>query len=105
MLTFGVNQCWNTMYALCPYPYVCTMSLCMTVLFPHSTVTDQMKPLSIICFNDHVEQMHAKEDRDFEIEYQVQSFIADSYDLKHYHCFISSLGSDPTVPQSALSTE
>ena len=44
--------------------------------FPQSTVTDRMKPISVISFRDHVQQMHAERDRGFEIEYQVQTCTA-----------------------------
>ena len=49
----------------------CMHSILKYFSFPHSTVTDRMKPISVTSFRDHVQQMHAERDRGFEIEYKV----------------------------------
>ena len=80
------------------------------ILFFFLTVTDRMKPISIISFRDHVQQMHSEGDRGFESEYQVQQFIphtcTDLWLTKVFLiatiCFcVQSLGSEPTASHDA----
>ena len=68
--------------------------------FVSSIVTDRMKPISIISFRDHVQQMHSEQDRGFESEYQVlNSYHKQIYDiLTATICFyFQSLGSEPVA--------
>ena len=72
--------------------------------FVSSIVTDRMKPISIISFRDHVQQMHSEQDRGFESEYQVvNSYHKQIYDiLTAKLCFyFQSLGSDHVAPHDA----
>ena len=52
------------------------------IILVSSIVTDRMKPISIISFRDHVQQMHSEQDRGFESEYQVlNSYHKQIYDI------------------------